>query len=134
LEDTDGCPDTYLTIEAEKTQAIREGGVMYLRKERKYGKRSRSILLPINCNLDMIQSNFQDNGVLCIEIPKVAAATVDDNSFVIIENTNVENTTIEATIDRETQSEPQLSEEAIVTPPDKSPATPPGTKKIIVGE
>jgi len=70
----------YVVVEGEKQ--VRDAAISgsignhslrhILHKERKYGKRSRSILLPNDCDLCQISSKFDGTGVLFITIPRLA--------------------------------------------------------------
>jgi len=59
-----------LTIGAERTERKQEEHENYHLKERRYGKMSRSIVLPKDVDMEHTQAKF-DNGELCITIPRV---------------------------------------------------------------
>lgn len=59
-----------LTIRGEKTEERTEGeGATYHLAERRYGRFSRSFVLPRDVDQERIQARFQD-GVLTVSIPK----------------------------------------------------------------
>ena len=63
--------DGVLTINASKSVEVEQEGVYHLRRERAHGSLLRRIRLPKDANSQAIGANF-DNGVLTIEIPKLA--------------------------------------------------------------
>jgi HSP20 family protein len=62
-----------LTIQAEMRKEWEEGEGRYHRRERRYGRFSRSILLPCEVESDRADAEFRD-GVLTVRLPKVAQA------------------------------------------------------------
>ena len=76
--DNDSDENVYITVVGEK---IASQSNIYLRKERKYGKQSRSILLPQDCDLCMIKGKFCNNGILNITIAKKQAIAFNNSDF-----------------------------------------------------
>jgi len=61
-----------LKVDAFKKEChVGEAGVNYYRRERAYGKCSRSLKLPSNINQETVTCDFK-NGVLIIKLPKVS--------------------------------------------------------------
>ncbi len=60
--------DDVLTISGEKKEDIKEEGTLF-RRERWFGKFTRSITLPNDVNVDKIEAEYK-NGVLTLHLPK----------------------------------------------------------------
>jgi HSP20 family molecular chaperone IbpA len=60
-----------LTLSGERTPDSAENG--YHRRERPYGKFSRSIQLPVDLDIDHAEAKF-NRGVMTLSIPQAAAA------------------------------------------------------------
>jgi HSP20 family protein len=71
-DNDDSNENVYIIVVGEKI-ASQSNVDYYLRKERKYGKQSRSILLPQDCDLCRIKATFCNNGILNITIAKKQA-------------------------------------------------------------
>lgn len=65
-----------LTISGEKRHEAEEKEKNYYRMERSYGSFQRVLTLPEDADRDGVSATFK-NGVLTIEIPRLAAATAD---------------------------------------------------------
>ena len=65
------CEQRRLTLSGERTQESAENG--YHRRERPYGKFSRSIQLPVDLDIDHAEAKF-NQGVMTLSIPQAAAA------------------------------------------------------------
>jgi len=61
-----------LTLTGQRSMDELPEGAVYLRRERNFGKFSRSIQLPFAVNVDKVQASFKD-GVLNIALPKAEA-------------------------------------------------------------
>jgi len=64
--------DGDLVIRAQRKEEVEERGKNYIRQERKYGEVYRRITLPVEVDVENIKARY-NNGVLEIELPKVAA-------------------------------------------------------------
>ena len=64
--------DGDLVIRAQRKEEVEEKGKNYIRQERKYGEVYRRITLPVEVDVENIKARY-NNGVLEIELPKVAA-------------------------------------------------------------
>lgn len=60
--------DDVLTISGEKKEDIKEEGTLF-RRERWFGKFTRSVTLPNDVNVDKIEAEYK-NGVLTLHLPK----------------------------------------------------------------
>ena len=65
------CEQRRLTLSGERTPQSAENG--YHRRERPYGKFSRSIQLPVDLDIDHAEAKF-NQGVMTLSIPQAAAA------------------------------------------------------------
>ena len=65
------CEQRRLTLSGERRPESAENG--YHRRERPYGKFSRSIQLPVDLDIDHAEAKF-DQGVMTLSIPQAAAA------------------------------------------------------------
>ena len=65
--------DNVLTISGEKKEEKREEEGTFYRRERRFGKFSRSINLPNDINVDGISAEYK-NGVLTLTLPKTEEA------------------------------------------------------------
>jgi HSP20 family protein len=68
---TVSCEQRRLTLSGERKPESAENG--YHRRERSYGKFSRSIQLPVDLDIDHAEAKFHQ-GVLTLSIPQAAAA------------------------------------------------------------
>lgn len=62
-----------LTIEGERKEVVEQNKAKYHFSERRYGKISRKIMLPDDCNVDDVKSKYE-NGELTLTFAKNAAA------------------------------------------------------------
>lgn len=61
--------DRQLTVTAERREEERKEGTTFHRVEHRYGKFTRSILLPEATSADKVQASF-DKGILTVTVPK----------------------------------------------------------------
>ena len=61
----------YLTVTAEQTKDSDESDKKYIRRERYYGKSSRTFYVGDNVTEEDIKANYK-NGILSITVPKVS--------------------------------------------------------------
>ncbi len=64
--------DDVLTISGEKKEDFKEEGTLF-RRERWFGKFTRSVTLPSDVDVDKIEAEYK-NGVLTLHLPKSEAA------------------------------------------------------------
>ena len=74
----------YLTVSAEKKEEPKEDEGKYLRRERFYGKASRSFYVGDDVKEEDIKAAFKD-GVLTVSIPKKDQDVVDASHYIQIE-------------------------------------------------
>ena len=65
--------DNVLTISGEKKEEVKSEDSTFYRRERRFGKFSRSISLPNDINVDGIDAEYK-NGVLTLTLPKTEEA------------------------------------------------------------
>lgn len=65
--------DNVLTISGEKKEEVKSEDSTFYRRERRFGKFSRSISLPNDINVDGIDAEYK-NGVLMLTLPKTEEA------------------------------------------------------------
>lgn len=73
--------DGRLTVAVETNEIINEEGKNYIRKERRYGSRSRTFLFD-DVKEDAIKAKFE-NGVLMLTLPKMEGARVNSRKIEI---------------------------------------------------
>jgi HSP20 family protein len=74
--------DNYLTLSANREEVVEDSKESYIRKERSYGKVSRTFYIE-NLDKDNIKAKYKD-GVLQVTLPKVQE-TIDESSKIEIE-------------------------------------------------
>ena len=65
--------DNVLTVSGEKKEEVKSEDSTFYRRERRFGKFSRSISLPNDINVDGIDAEYK-NGVLTLTLPKTEEA------------------------------------------------------------
>ena len=65
--------NNYLTLSGEKKESKESKEANFYRKERSYGKFSRSIPIPVGVMLDKIEAEYEQ-GILTVKIPKTEEA------------------------------------------------------------